>query len=564
MAAPDPRFGEAQENETGMHGPSPILGPDGQPARRQLSLQEKRDLSQEVARPELIGMRTFWDQSAASGLTPERLAQLLRGSIRGDTRSYLELAEEMEERDNHYGSVLGTRKRSLSRIRPSVEGKGCDKAVVDFVAEQVEKPIFRDMLRDLVDAFGKGFSAIEIVWGENGGRWIPQGYLWRDPKYFTFDYISRSELRLAELTMIDGSVLPPAKFIVHRPKLKSGIAIRAGLARMVAWGYLFKNFSLKDWQVFLDVFGMPIRVGKYHPAATPEERRKLLTAVASIAVDAAAIIPESMSIEFIEAKANGGAPFEAMCRYIDEQTSKIVLGQTMSTDGHAGGLAQAKVHNQVRIDIMEDDADQLSATINRDLVAWLVELNFGNKAKKPQLVFPVAEPEDVAVLSDALSKLVPLGLKVAQAEIREKIGVREPDVGEDILQAPTAAPKADPSNPVTSGLERDASLNAARAGLCPCGCGQPLTLTALNASATEPDVVDQIGAEEAAEWESQLSPIVAAIRKAAQESSSFEEFSAALDRLAATLDIGPLADRLMISAMKARGFGLGAGPNGRL
>ena len=65
-----------EENRTGMHGPSPILGPDGQPYQRPLSLQEKKDLAEEVARPELIGMRTFWDQSAASGLTPERLAQM--------------------------------------------------------------------------------------------------------------------------------------------------------------------------------------------------------------------------------------------------------------------------------------------------------------------------------------------------------------------------------------------------------------------------------------------------------------------------------------------------------
>jgi phage gp29-like protein len=561
----------AEEDRTGMHGPSPILGPDGQPYQRPLSLQEKKDLSEEVARPELIGMRTFWDQSAASGLTPERLAQLLRGSIRGDMRPYLELAEEMEERDPHYFSVLGTRKRALSRISASVEEtKGDDSKIVGAVRDLVAEPAFRDMLRDLVDAFGKGYAAIEIMWGERNGMWWPQGYAWRDPKYFTFDYISRTELRLAELTMIDGSALPPAKFIVHRPKLKSGIPIRGGLARVVAWAYLFKNYSLKDWQIFLDVFGMPIRLGKYHPAATPEERRKLLTAVASIAVDAAAIIPDSMVIDFIEAKQNGGQPFENMCRYLDEQVSKAVLGQTMSTDGHAGGLAQAKIHNQVRIDILEDDADQVGTTINRDVIAPFVSLNWGDKAQKPRVMFPVAEPEDVAVLSDALAKLVPVGLRVSAQEVREKIGVREPEDGEEVLEAPQAAPEDPSTNPVTSGYQRDASLNRRRypfRAMCPCGCGKPLARTALNAQlppATEPDVIDLIGAEEASEWEPQLSPLVEAIMQAAAESSSYEEFSAALDGLAASIDVDPLAKRLMVSAMKARGFGDGSGPKGRL
>lgn len=559
---------QAEEAQTGMHGPSPILGPDGQPARRQLSLKEMHELAEEIARPELIGTRVFWDQSAASGLTPQRLANLLRGSIRGDIRHYLELAEEMEERDPHYFSVLGTRKRALTQIKPSIEPASKNPEDVRIAAEVealAAAPEFRDMLRDLVDAFGKGFSAVEILWTERDGKWVPGGYVWRDPKYFTFDYISRSELRLADFATIDGTALPPAKFIRHLPKLKSGIPIRSGLARVAAWSYCFKNFSIKDWASFLDVFGMPIRVGKYHPSATPEERRKLLQAVASIAVDAAAIIPESMMIEFNEAKSTGQVTFEGMARYCDEQVSKAVIGQTMTTDGHAGGLAQAKVHNQVRIDIMDDDADQLSATINRDLVAWYVRFNYGDKVKPPVLVFPVAAPEDIAVLSDALGVLVPMGLKVSQQHVREKIGVREPMDGEDLLMAPQAPAPKDPN--VISEASKSA-LNRSQDAICPCGCGRPLARTALNAEAvspaSEPDVIDRIGADEAAEWEAQLSPIVQAVLNAVENSSSYEEFSAALDGLAAEIDVDPLARRLVVAAMKARGFGDGSGPQGRL
>jgi phage gp29-like protein len=551
----------ADQDHAGMHGPSPILGPDGLPAQRSLSLKEKQELAEEVAHPELIGTRIFWDPSVASGLTPQKLAQLLRGSIRGDVRYYLELAEEMEERDPHYFSVLGTRKRALTQIKPSVEPASKspqDAAIAAEVEALAAEPAFRDMLRDLVDAFGKGFSCVEILWAERAGKWVPGGYIWRDPKYFTFDYISRSELRLADFTTIDGVALPPAKFIRHLPKLKSGIPIRAGLARIAAWSYCFKNYSIKDWAAFLDVFGMPIRVGKYHPSATPEERRKLLQAVASIAVDAAAIIPESMMIEFIEAKSTGQVTFEGMARYCDEQVSKAVLGQTMSTDGHAGGLAQAKVHNQVRIDIMDDDADQLSATLNRDLVEWYVRLNYGDSTKAPRLVFPVAEPEDIAVLAGALAALVPLGLKVSQQHVREKIGVREPMEGEECLTPPVAPAPKDPN--VINDASKSA-LNRSHAPGCPCGCG--LSLNAESA-ATEPDVIDRIGADEADDWEPQLSPFIGAIRKAAAKASSYEEFIAALDELAATFDMTPLARRLMISAMKARGFGEGSGPNGRL
>ena len=109
---------------------------------------------------------------------------------------------------------------------------------------------------------------------------------------------------------------------------------------------MFNAFTMKDWMTFLDVYGMPVRVGKYHPAATPDERRSLLRAVSSIATDAAAIIPESMQIEFIEAKSTAGHPFEAFGKYLDQQVSKAVLGQTSSADdsatvGHCASFSRA-------------------------------------------------------------------------------------------------------------------------------------------------------------------------------------------------------------------------------
>ncbi len=527
----------AEENRTGMHGPSPVQTEAMDAAAADSSRPELRE---ELTRPELIGVRQFWADPVASGLTPERMATILRTAIRGDHRPWLELAEEMEERDPHYFSVLGTRKRALSRLKAEVEPAteaADDTRVADAVRDLLREPKFRDMLRDLTDAFGKGYSAIEIVWGEKDGLFWPIAYLRRDPKYFTFDYLSRTEIRAQVLATIDGDALPPAKFITHAPKLKSGIPIRGGFARIVAWSWMFKTFTLKDWMVFLDVFGMPIRVGKYHPAATPEERRKLLTAVANIATDAAAIIPESMTIEFIEAKGFADKPFENMARYSDDQVSKAVLGQTMTVES-GGSMAQAKVHNTVRIDILEDDADQLGATINRDLVRWFVAFNFGADVIPPLATFPVSEPEDVAALTNALASLVPLGLKVSMREVRERVGFGEPDEDEELLVAPVGAK---PGKPETSGALDKAWMSMFRPRV------------ALNASMDEVEAIGESGAED---WEEQISPIVEKILAAAERATSFETFSAAITAMAGEIEASPMANRLAVAMLKARALGM--------
>jgi phage gp29-like protein len=63
--------------------------------------------------------------------------------------------------------------------------------------------------------------------------------------------------------------------------------------------YLFKNYDLKDWVSFAEVFGLPLRLGKYQPGASDEDKTALMQALIQIGADAAGIIPDGTSIEFI-------------------------------------------------------------------------------------------------------------------------------------------------------------------------------------------------------------------------------------------------------------------------
>ena len=64
--------------------------------------------------------------------------------------------------------------------------------------------------------------------------------------------------------------------------------------------YLFKNYDVKDWVSFCEVFGMPLRLGKYSAAASKEDKEALAEAIINLGTDAAGIIPDSANIEFIE------------------------------------------------------------------------------------------------------------------------------------------------------------------------------------------------------------------------------------------------------------------------
>ncbi|HXZ87640.1 MAG TPA: DUF935 domain-containing protein [Candidatus Binataceae bacterium] len=443
---------------------------------------DAEQLKNEQAGPTLAGVRNIYSVMHPSvGLTPERLAAILRQAEFGDPFLYLELAEEMEEKDLHYLAVLETRKQSLAQLEIVVRPASAAREDVRL-AEMVNDVLINgtcgleDALLDILDAIGKGFSAVEIVWDTSGRQWVPQELKWRDPRWFLFDWISGE--RLLVRTLADEQPIAPArddsgythlerrfaaagrtrgaggwltgmqpmtaplapfKFIVHFAKAKAGLPIRGGLARAAGWSYLFKNYVLKDWVTFAEVFGQPLRVGKYGPGATEADKSTLLRAVANIGTDAAAIIPESMVIEFTEARQTGSSDlYERFCEYIDRQVSKAVLGQTLTTElpRGAGSRAAAQVHEGVRRDILGADARRLAATLTRDLVKPIVDLNAGPQARYPQIQFALPDDQDAKTFADIVAELADRGLRVGQKAVLDRLGLPEPAADEAVLTAP--------------------------------------------------------------------------------------------------------------------------------
>jgi phage gp29-like protein len=413
----------------------------GQPLRREV-------LTQEIAGPTLAGVRSPISGYPADGMNPVRLANILRAADQGDPLAYFELAEQIEERDLHYLGVLGTRKRSVSQIDVSVVAASDERGDVelaDMVREWLDRDELTDEMFDILDAVGKGVSYTEIVWDFSEGQYRPARLEWRDPRFFRFDTRDGRTplLRGGEDGRAEDSSLPPFKFISHTVKAKSGLPIRSGIARVAAWAWMFKAFTQRDWAVFTQTYGQPIRIGRFDSSITPTDKAALWRAVANIAGDCAALIPRGTDIEFIEAKniAAGSELYEKRADWLDRQITKAVRGQTGTTEGKQGGLGDGgnKVHEGVADDIETADCKGLAATLNRDLIRPWVDLERGPQRKYPRLKIERPKPEDLQRLATALGVLVPLGLRVQASEIRDKFGLADPDKDAELLQPPGPA-----------------------------------------------------------------------------------------------------------------------------
>ncbi|MFR3921923.1 MAG: DUF935 family protein [Dysosmobacter welbionis] len=236
-----------------------------------------------------------------------------------------------------------------------------------------------------------------------------------------------------------GILLPKNKFIIHKYKARSGHPARAGILRVVAWMYLFKNYDIKDWISFAEVYGLPFRLGKYAPGSSDEEKRALMQALIQLGADAAGIIPEGASIEFVTTEKTSSTDlYERLARYCDEQISKAILGQTLTSDSGGGSYAQSKTHNEVRHDLTVADCKALAATLRRDLIRPLVLFNFGEEKRIPRIRFDCEEDEDLMQTANVVGTLVEkTGLPVPLSYLYKKFSIPEPEDGEAIATPAT-------------------------------------------------------------------------------------------------------------------------------
>ena len=418
-----------------------------------------------------------WREYVTAGLTPQRLAAVLREADAGDLRRQAELFDQLAEKDAHLLGETSKRANVILDVdftlTPASEDAR-DVKIADFIETFLTGlPDWDDTRVALQDAVGKGFAALELSWDVSSGQALPAGFDFIEQKRFTF-LDARGLFAQVPRLITDsdpaGVEIPPFKMLFHRYGGKSGHPARAGIYRVCAWMYLFKNYAVKDWAVFCEVYGMPLRLGKYSPGASDDDKSALLSAIASLGSDAAGIISESTAIEFIESQSGkaSGDLYQALADFANHEMSKALLGQTLSAEvGRTGSYAAAKTHNEVRLDLVKADARALAATIRDQLIRPIVGFNFGWDAPLPSYQAVWEESQDLTQKSKWVTALLDRHVEMPVSFIRREFNIPEPDGDEPVVGAPAAPapplPAKQDAGALTIAKDKKAAHSAAEA-----------------------------------------------------------------------------------------------------
>jgi len=416
------------------------------------------------------------------GYTPDIIESILRGVFGGMLLAQWQLFDLMEETWPHLSKDLNELKSAVKSMELSVEPyaeKGKPALPADEDKAQFVEKALRGMkadpkrdrnnwggtLYDLMDAYGKGLSVLEIDWMRSADGIVPADTRWIHPRYYGYPGIG-ADLML-DTTQINTQVnaepveyqplqpqvqqfahFPDNKFLISMMKRKSGHPLAGAMLRTLAGWWIAANFS-QEWMLnFAQLFGQPFRWVEYD-----QTKPNLLALVSDMMENMGsagwAAFPAGTKMEFKEAgKAGSDNPQAFLLTFADKICDIVVLGQTLTTDvGASGSRALGEVQEGVRGDLLEAAGDWVMEAVNDQFIPSLCTLNYGNADNCPVAKLGTKEIKDGLAMAQRDQVLSVMGLKFPVGYLYGRHDVPMPDAGEATIGGQAQPGPNDPTDP---------------------------------------------------------------------------------------------------------------------
>ena len=407
----------------------------------------------------------------------------LRNAYRGSMRNLTDILRETIETDPHLGSILNKRFGSVAnlpwQLQPA-EGTGIDRDRAMFYAEVCRQQVknmhsFRANLLQLAWALFDGRSCLELQWVElqpGMGASSPQFGTtslavqemdWIHPRRLSFGSNREIRIQPENLTFsgdfanvgIDVRTIP-GKFIWWTPQLFGEYPEREGLGIRVMYWSFFKRFAARERMILSELYGKPWRIITIDPEsdAGDSELKDADEIVDALGSSYTARMPRGTKLDVVAPGRNAGQVHAEIIEESDKQNSKLVLGQTGTTDAVPAGLNsnQANVMQDEQLGVLIHDAAQLSEVVEQMLTNRIIIENFGENAVTHAPTFklradiPADRVSELARLDAALTA----GLAVSREEAYELSGFSIPDPNEVTIQM--QQPPTPPNAPVAPAI----------------------------------------------------------------------------------------------------------------
>lgn len=144
-----------------------------------------------------------------------------------------------------------------------------------------------------------------------------------------------------------------------------------GLYLKAALHAIPKKNVLAAWDVFSEIFGMPMRVAKT-ASRDKSDQQRIEEMLKDMDLAPWALFPEGTDIQIIEStKSDAFNVYDKRVDRSNSEISKLIIGQTMTIED-GSSLSQSQTHLKVFENLVESDAKMLASIINNQLIPRMI------------------------------------------------------------------------------------------------------------------------------------------------------------------------------------------------
>ncbi|MFI0433151.1 MAG: DUF935 family protein [Candidatus Nanopelagicales bacterium] len=398
-----------------------------------------------------------------SGLTLQYVSNALRICTTGYRQNYVDLFNELIERDAHAQAMVVKRVQTIAGARLSIDPPDLppDHPEADLareIAETVSQrilglPDLTQRLASLARADILGVAASEVVWGDVDGGFWPRRLTFVHSRRLAYPDAGSWDLHLWDQGSVTGygwdaptnrpgfglnitRDMPPGKFVVHTPQFRDDYPTREGLGRALVWLMAFKIIGMRQGASFIERYTKILTWASYATtstdvprAASPDDIAQADATVKALGIGTltAATLADAIKIHMDGPALKGSASTMTVPEWIaicDEQTTRLLLGNTFTTSaGKFGSKSTSETGKEGELEGARLSAGMLCQTLDRDLLVPCVDRNWpGRTHLAPRATLHLDKPSPHAVL-DLNTKAAASGIPVDADAVARQCGV---------------------------------------------------------------------------------------------------------------------------------------------
>ena len=364
--------------------------------------------------------------SIINNMDVDRVMSMISAAQAGNTRDYFALCRDIIYGDSHIQTELGKRKLAVLgdslNVRPYDPNDANDVETAKRVQECIESfPQWRIANSNILDSTLWPVSVTEKVFRiENQFYNLDQ--LIRVPPQL-FDY-STGRLMIYDVDST-GNILStvhepdPDRYIIHRGHLLSSPDNWGGPIRSLLFWCLLGTMTREWWARFLDRYGTPFLVGTYD--SNQEGSRDILERAFALSVKLGGlVVSEGTKVEIKQASAtDSGDAYEKFHSICNREKSKLILGQTLSTEADPTGLGggASQIQEGVRQDIRRFDSMMLVETLRNQFVKQFCKIN-RLPGRLPKLIWGSESKEEMQARISLIKALKESGYQISDESLQ--------------------------------------------------------------------------------------------------------------------------------------------------